>query len=123
MSPEKSFEIKVKKYLQSFGKQIWHFKVWGGGYQRSGIPDLIACVNGIFVAIELKSDSGKASELQKYNIKLINKSNGLGIILYPTGFESFKKIIEEVVNCNAHTPVLNALKSAPTNTSCYILND
>lgn len=123
MSPEKSFEIKVKKYLQSFGNQIWHFKVWGGGYQRSGIPDLIACVNGIFVAIELKSDSGKASELQKYNIKLINKSNGLGIILYPTGFESFKKIIEEVVNCNAHTLALNALKSAPINTSCNILND
>ena len=38
-----------------------------------GIPDLIICLKGKFVAIELKNEDGKASALQSYNIDKINK--------------------------------------------------
>ena len=67
MAEEKNFENKVKKYLSSI--DAYYFKVWGGGYQQAGIPDVICCKNGIFIGIELKSTNGKATELQKYNIK------------------------------------------------------
>ena len=32
----------------------WLMKVHGGGYQTSGIPDLLVCVQGRFVALEVK---------------------------------------------------------------------
>lgn len=92
---EKQFETKVKQFLKSHN--IWFTKIWGGGFQKAGIPDILACVNGRFVAIELKGSSGKPTELQKYNIKKINESNGVGIILYPKDFERFKKLILDLL--------------------------
>jgi len=135
MAEEKAFENKVKQWLQDEGiypagipkNKIkapvvgWYFKVWGGGYQKAGIPDLIINVNGFFIGCELKADTGKASELQKKNITLINQGNGIGIILYPKGFEQFKTIVKGVKGCNSHIPGLNALKTANTSTSCIIL--
>lgn len=137
MAEEKQFENKVKNHLHSIGvyaagtpsqkmktEQIgWFFKVWGGGFQKSGIPDLLLCVNGISISAELKSSTGSASELQKLNTKRINKSNGIGIILFPEGFEEFKKLIEGVINCKYHIQELNYLKETHSNTSCDILTD
>lgn len=94
---EKQFQKKVIKYLKATPK-TWFVKVWGGGFQRSGIPDLICCVNGVFIAVELKGGDGRVSELQKMNIRQINEAGGIGLILYPKGYEDFKKIVEEVIN-------------------------
>lgn len=90
---EKAFENQVKSYLKSKG--IWFTKIWGGGYQRAGIPDILACVNGTFFGIELKSETGKPSELQKYNVSKIQESGGVAGIYYPKDFERLKQQIEE----------------------------
>ena len=54
----------------------------------------MACVNGYFVAIEVKAPKGKPSDLQLWNIEQINQSGGIGIILYPEQFEQFKEMVE-----------------------------
>jgi hypothetical protein len=111
---EKEFQRKVIKYLNTL-PNTWFFKVWGGGFQRAGIPDLILCIKGVFIAIELKGDDGKPTELQKLNIKEINTAGGIGIILYPTKFKEFKNLIEEVLKCNTPTAELSVLKNAGFN--------
>ena len=93
---EKHFENKIKRFLNTL-PNTWHFKHWAGPYSPSGIPDIIACVNGRFVGIEVKKDSGKVSKLQERNIRLINNANGVGVILYPNDFENFKKMIMKLV--------------------------
>ena len=107
MAEEKLFEGQIKKYFHSIGiypagyptnKMIapiigWYTKIWGGGFQKSGIPDIIACINGFMVAVEVKASNGKPSELQKLNTARINAANGIAVILYPEGFEDFKKLI------------------------------
>jgi hypothetical protein len=98
----------------------WYTKIWGGGFQKSGIPDIIACINGFMVAVEVKASNGRASELQKLNISRINAANGIGVILYPEGFEDFQKIIERVVRCNIHIQELTALKSVNSSSKCDI---
>lgn len=92
-TPEGKFQDKVTKYLKTLD-ECWYCKVWGGGFQKSGIPDILCCINGIFVAIELKAENGKASALQIYNIEKIRQSGGIGYILYPNQFEKFKEEIE-----------------------------
>ena len=137
LASEKLFEKKVEKYLHSIGvyqagtpsqrmdnDQIgWFTKIWGGGYQKSGIPDLILCVNGIFMTVELKASNGRPSELQKMNTARINQSNGLGIILYPEGFDSFKEIMKGVTSCKYHIQELTYLRDAHSDTKCVILTN
>lgn len=98
MAAEKDFENKIKKYLSSLPK-CWYFKFWAGPYSKSGIPDIIALINGKFVGIEVKGPKGVASELQKRNIRLINECGGYGVILYPKDFDKFKEKVEGFYVC------------------------
>ena len=124
MASEKQFENKVKGWLDNLkkeGQPIKFIKIWGGGYQKAGIPDLICCINGIYFEVELKSSTGRPTELQKHNIKLTNAANGIGIILCPEGFEQFKSIVKGVLGCNFHIPELNSLKTVNSDSKCDIL--
>ena len=95
MAAEKQFENKIKKYLTDRG--YWLIKYWGGAkYTKSGIPDILASINGYFVAIEVKGPTGKPSKLQLYEIRKIRESGGIGIILYPESFELFKELCDNL---------------------------
>lgn len=134
MANEKLFENRLKAWLISQGiypagtpKQNmiapprgWFFKVWGGGFQKSGIPDLLLCLNGAFIAVELKGTGGKTTDLQKLNIAAINQAGGIGVILQPEGFEQFKSIVKGVNECKLATADWVALTIANTNTNCAI---
>jgi len=93
---EKQFENKVKNFLKE--NNCWYVKYWGGShFTRAGIPDLLCCIGGKFVALELKSDTGKPTELQKWNLRKIRESGGLGMVLYPDQFEEFQIITYELL--------------------------
>lgn len=95
MAAEKVFETQIKKFLTQLPR-TWFFKYWAGPYSKSGIPDIIACVNGHFVAIEVKADTGKPSELQERNVRLIQESKGYACIVYPKDFKKLKKELAEL---------------------------
>lgn len=90
---EKTLQIKVENFLKTHG--IYFVKVWGGGFQRAGIPDIIFCLNGRFWAVELKTDIGRTTDLQDYNIDKIRMSGGTAGVLRPSNFLDFKKQIME----------------------------
>ena len=56
---EKVFENKIKAYLKSVG--VYFIKTHGDRFSKVGTPDILACVNGYFVAIEVKAENGKHS--------------------------------------------------------------
>ena len=89
---EKTFENQVKNYLKSKG--IWHVKYFANSFTPVGIPDILAVVNGRFVAIELKAEKGRTTLIQEHNIREIKKSGGIAVVLRPSGFEEFKTMIE-----------------------------
>ena len=93
MAQEKQFENKIKKYLKEHG--AYFLKYWAGAqFTKSGIPDILACVNGYFVAIEVKAQNGKPSDLQLYNIGQIRKAGGFAYVVYPSGWETLKDILD-----------------------------
>ena len=53
MLSEKSLENKIKKHLKDNGH--YYIKISASVNMRSGIPDIIACIFGRFVAIEVKN--------------------------------------------------------------------
>lgn len=89
MAEEKQFEKKVREFLKTLPNQ-WNFKVFGNAFQESGIPDIIGCINGRFIGLEIKSSRGKASDLQLYKIDLINKAGGYGTVVSPKNWEEVK---------------------------------
>lgn len=137
MAEEKLFENRVKRWLESLGVYSlgtardkmpvppvgYYEKRWGGGFSKSGLPDLHLVVNGISLDVELKAPNGRPSDLQKQKIRQINDSGSLAMVLYPRGFEQFKAIVKGVMECSSVIPALNALKDARTNTGCDMLTD
>lgn len=138
MAQEKSFEKRIKKWLEKQGvyslgtpKQdmtvqpcgYWE-KRWGGGvYTKKGLPDLHIVINGINIDAEIKAPNGRPSELQKHNVVQINQSGSIAMILYPEGFENFKNIILGVIQCKCHIQELKHLKDVHSGTKCDILTE
>ena len=91
MAGEKNFENKIKKFLKDRG--CWYVKYFANRNTRAGVPDILACVSGHFVAIEVKAENGKPTELQKWNVDQINSSGGIAQILYPSDWERFVALI------------------------------
>jgi len=86
---ESAFQKKVIQFLKQ--QDVWHVKYWAGShYTKEGIPDILACINGTFHGIELKTDVGQATKLQLYNIRKIKESGGEAYILRPKDFEAWK---------------------------------
>lgn len=96
MGKEVEFQKKIQRYLED--NKCWQLKYWGGGcFTKSGIPDILACVNGYFVGIEVKASNGTPSELQLWNRRKIREAGGISIILYPSQFEDFKLLVNDII--------------------------
>lgn len=54
----------------------WGFKVHGGPTMMVGLPDLIFCYRGQFVAMEVKMPEGVVSNIQRRRIKEIRDAGG-----------------------------------------------
>jgi len=85
MTPEKRVKDVVKKILDQMG--VWHFSPASNGYGRAGIPDIICCVNGSFLAIECKAGQGTTTALQDREIAAIRRANGVAIVVNETTTE------------------------------------
>ena len=77
---EKKLENKIKKYVSMRGGYI--VKYHGGTYGRSGVPDLLICYKGRFIALEVKKPTGGiTSVLQDYNVDSIRLAGGIADVV------------------------------------------
>ena len=100
MAEEKLYENKIKIFLSEHG--AWFVKYWSGlssngkQFTRNGIPDILCCLDGHFVAIEVKAANGRPSELQLHTINEIRKAGGFAFVLYPSGWDKFKQFVKDL---------------------------
>lgn len=69
---ESAIQSKIMKELKKAG--IYAHK--NITTNKKGIPDIICCVHGKYLALEVKNEKGKTTELQDWNINEIRKSGG-----------------------------------------------
>ena len=88
-------ETKVQKQIQSYLKSIgaYEFQVHGELYMKAGIPDIICCLNGRFIGIEVKDGNNVPSELQLAHGRQIVKAGGIFGVCY--NVEDVKKLLED----------------------------
>ena len=87
-TPEGRVKAKVKALLKKYN--IYHFMPATGGYGRSGVPDIIACMRGRFLAIECKAGAGKLTPLQSRELALIEEAGGLAYVSNEDSIESLE---------------------------------
>lgn len=79
MTPEGKVKTKVVRLLKAMG--VWYFFPANNGFGKSGIPDIIAIVRGEFIGIEVKSATGKPTELQKICGAEIERAGGTWVVV------------------------------------------
>lgn len=75
---EKSIQKAIIAWLKARGAYV--FNVHGSAYTPKGTPDLLCCVQGVFVAIEVKGEKGKVSELQQHRLDTIAAAGGIAFV-------------------------------------------
>lgn len=79
MTPEGKVKRKVVEILKKH--EVWYFFPANNGFGKSGIPDIIAIVDGHFVGVEVKSATGRPTELQKICGKQIEDAGGTWLVV------------------------------------------
>lgn len=66
--------------------------------QRSinGDPDLLICLNSMFVALELKDEEGEVSPLQEKRLNDVSHSKGVALVARPSNWDKVFKILFEI---------------------------
>lgn len=93
MAREKKLQDKAIEYLK--GRGIYYLNLYGDGMSGKGKPDIIACLNGLFVAFELKVDKNSMQDDQKIHKMRIERSKGLHFTPYT--LSEFIEIVEELI--------------------------
>ena len=66
---------------------VWAEKIQQVG--KRGTPDILACISGRFVGIELKKSGKETTDrLQHHKLGLIEKAGGVGLVAYPENLET-----------------------------------
>lgn len=95
MTPEAKVKTAVVKILKAHN--IYYFFPATHGYGRSGIPDIVACVSGRFVAIECKAGSNEPTALQEREIRRIQEAKGIAAVIRETNIGLVETIIKELI--------------------------
>jgi len=93
-TPEKKVKDKVVSVLKSEG--VYYFFPATHGYGRSGVPDVIACVNGHFFAIECKAGTNKPTTLQVRELEAIRRCGGVAVVANEENWDMVRDIVRKL---------------------------
>ena len=77
---EKSVQARILQGLRQHGAYI--VKVHNAGRQRKGIPDILCCYKGYFIAIEVKGANGALRNDQKKELHSVKAAGGCAVVAH-----------------------------------------
>lgn len=89
---EKDFQRAVLKKLRLI-PESWWTKV--NDRVTIGLPDILGCVRGNFVALELKTKS-KVTKLQAHTLSRIERARGWAYVVTPHNFEQVLEYLKQL---------------------------
>ena len=92
LTPEGRVKARLKKHLDAMG--IYNFSPVQNGMGRAGIPDVIGCYEGRFVAFECKAGKGKTTPLQDRELAAIQAAKGLAFVINENNVDNIKELLQ-----------------------------
>lgn len=74
---------------------MYYFSPQTGGYGKSGVPDIICCYKGRFLAIECKAGKNKPTPLQEAEIEKIRSAQGVAMVINEDNIDLLEQILKE----------------------------
>lgn len=93
-TPEGKVKASVTKVLREEG--VYYFFPATHGYGRSGVPDIVCCVSGAFLAIECKAGRNKPTALQVQEIERIRAANGHAVVVNEENWDMVRPLVREL---------------------------
>lgn len=81
---------KISEYFKTV-PSLFFWKEHGGQYGTAGIPDIIVCYKGKFIAFECKVGNNKPTVLQAITLRQILKAGGYALVVRT--LEEVKQVI------------------------------
>ena len=88
---ESSIQRSILSYLNSL-PNCYAVTNHGSAWQGAGRPDIFACIDGRFVALEVKTDTGQPTKLQLHELKKWAKAGAFTSIV--RSVEDVEKMFE-----------------------------
>jgi Holliday junction resolvase len=93
-TPEGKVKDEVVRILKEEG--VYYFFPATHGFGRSGVPDIVCCVNGKFLGIECKAGANKPTALQVREIESIRRNGGYAIVVNETNWDMVRELVRKV---------------------------
>lgn len=90
-TPEKAVKDKIVAILKDEG--VYYFFPATHGFGRSGVPDIIACVNGKFLGIEVKAGKNKPTALQVRELERIRAAGGVAVVINEENWDMTRELL------------------------------
>lgn len=74
-TPEAVVKNQIRAFLSKLPK-CWHMVKDQGSFSVRGLPDIVVCLDGEFLALEVKRPGAKARKLQQFHGAAISKAGG-----------------------------------------------
>ena len=108
-TPESKVKASVVKLLKKYG--VYHFFPATHGFGRSGVPDIICCFDGEFLALEIKAGKGKTTALQDRELDRIHDAGGKAYVINEDEVSNLDEWIQLCrANRNAAVRMMNQVK-------------
>jgi hypothetical protein len=85
---------RIKKLLDTH--DVYYFSPYQAGMGRAGIPDIIACLKGRFIGIEVKAGKGTTTALQDRELSRINTAGGVAVVINETNIIELENILNMI---------------------------
>lgn len=83
---------KIRPFLESLGARV--IKYHGSAMNESGVADLLVCLAGRFVAIEVKMEGEKPRPNQVAFLESIKKAGGRAGVVYS---DSWREDVDKII--------------------------
>jgi len=91
-TPEGKVKDAVVAHIKASG--AYYFFPATGGFGKAGVPDIIICHKGTFIAVECKAGKGTTTALQFRELTRIRDAGGTAVVINEENID----LIAEILN-------------------------
>lgn len=91
ITPERKVKNQCVEMLKEHG--AYYFFPAANGLGRAGIPDIIICLHGYFLAVECKAGKGTTTALQERELQRIRNAGGVALVINEHNMDELKNVL------------------------------